>query len=330
PYEYVPHDETAPYFSMAKQYVLGDQMYPSNMDSSSYVSHQYIIAAQAGAALDYPETNWGCPGGVNDLIYTVTLQPPRKYGKMVTDCFDYQTTGDELDKAGDSWAFYAAALGVHRTGVKTCGSGRRSDGKYVEDGIWSAYQAVKHICYGADWDKDVFDPPQQFLTDVGDGQLRDVTWVTPYCKNSDHPGCNSDTGPSWVASLVNAVGESKFWDSTAIFVFWDDYGGLYDPDPPAYKDYDGLGIRVPLLIISPYAKKGWISHVHYEHGSILRFIEDRFHLAPLSASDHRAVNPMFDCFDFSQAPRRFVPIEAKYDTNFFLRQTPDFRPPDTD
>ena len=69
--------------------------------------------------------------------------------------------------------------------------------------------------------------------------------------------------------VVNAVGESKFWDSTAIFIFWDDPGRWYDPEAPAYVDNDGLGYRLPLLIISPYAKQGFVSHTHYEHGSIL-------------------------------------------------------------
>ncbi|HEY1883495.1 MAG TPA: alkaline phosphatase family protein [Candidatus Cybelea sp.] len=332
PYSYVPHDESAPYFSMAKQYVLADQMYASNFDSSSYVSHQYIISGQAGMTTDYPGVNWGCPGGKTDTIWTLKADPPRAYDKKVTDCFNYRTVGDELDDAGGSWAFYATPLGKVGPGGTTCGSGLKSN-SYVQGGIWSSYQAVKHICYGPDWDRDVFYPPQQFLTDVSNGQLRDVTWITPYCKNSDHPGCSSDTGPSWVTSVVNAVGTSKFWKSTVIFIFWDDYGGFYDPEAPTYKDYDGLGIRIPLLIISPYAKKGWVSHVHYEHGSILKFIEDRFHLAPLAESDKRAASltkPGLDCFDFSKPPREFVPIQSKYDTNFFVHQTPDYRPPDTD
>jgi phospholipase C len=128
---------------------------------------------------------------------------------------------------------------------------------------------------------------------------------------------------------VNAVGKSQYWDSTAIFVFWDDYGGWYDPEPPAYVDYDGLGLRLPMLIISAYAKKGYVSHVHYEHGSILKFIEDRFGLARLSASDTRANSPT-DAFDFSQAPRQFVPIKAPHDENFFMHQAPDHRSPDAE
>ncbi len=326
PYSYVPQYQTGPYFAMAQQYVLADEMYASNFDASSYVSHQYIIAAQAGAAINYPLSNWGCPGGPPDLVYTTNAQ--RGYGPQVEDCFDYTTLGDELDTAGQPWAFYAAPVQSGPGG--SCGASRIEGNSYKEsNGIWSAYQAVKHICYGSDWSQDVISPQTKFFTDVQNGNLRAVTWIVPTCANSDHPGCNSDTGPSWVTSLVNAIGESQFWDSTAIFVFWDDYGGFYDPEPPAYVDYDGLGGRIPMLIISPYAKQGFVSHVHYEHGSILKFVEDRFGLAPLSASDTRATSPASDSFNFSQSPRAFVPISSKYGKSFFLHQPIDLRPPDT-
>ena len=89
---------------------------------------------------------------------------------------------------------------------------------------------------------------------------------------------------------------------------WDDWGGWFDPVTPVYEDYDGLGFRVPLLIVSPYAKKGYVTHVQYETASVLRFIEDNFGLKTLAASDGRANDPAADAFDFNQAPRRFVPI----------------------
>ena len=327
-YTYVRHSDIAPYFSMAEQYVLADEMFASNFDTSSYVSHQYIIAGQADSAVDYPlGLNWGCPGGPADKIWTLwtsgsrerTLKPAKDQLRV---CFDYKTLGDELDEGGYTWAFYANPLGVGGPG-KYCGT--KAGPAYGGRGIWSAYQAIKDICYGPDWNNDIITPPTQFLTDVGNGELRDVTWITPTCATSDHPGpnCVPDTGPSWVASVVNAIGESKFWKSTAIFLFWDDYGGFYDPVAPKLLDYDGLGVRVPLMIISPYAKKGWVSHVHYEHGSILRFIEDRFGLAQLAATDTRATSPQKDSFNFNQAPRKFVPIKAKYDKNYFLNMPPE-------
>jgi phospholipase C len=309
PYSYVPHAETTPYFDIASQYVLADQMYASNFDASSFISHQYIISAQAESAVNYPYGAWGCPGGSGDMVAMVGPQRQVPDGYEVA-CWNPKTLGDELDGAGISWAYYAVSYGAY-------------------PGIWSAYQAIKHIYDSPEWKKDVISQPSQFLSDVRHGKLRSVSWVTPTWPNSDHAGSGSNTGPSWVASVVNAVGKSKYWDSTAMFVFWDDYGGWYDPEPPAYADYDGLGIRIPMLVISPYAKKGYVSHVHYEHGSILRFVEDQFGLGRLAASDKRATSPAKDCFDFNQPPRKFVPIKSAYDEQYFLHQPADHHEPDT-
>jgi phospholipase C len=201
-------------------------------------------------------------------------------------CEDYRTLGDELDDAGISWRFYTAALNA---------SGN----------LWSSYASVNHIYNGPDWTADVINPASKFHQDVANGHLAAVTWITPNVTNSDHAGSNSTTGPAWVGSLVNAVGQSQFWDSTAIFVIWDDWGGWFDPVAPVYEDYDGLGFRVPLLAISPYAKQGYVSHVQYESSSVLKFIEDLFGLPPLAPSDARAADPAGDFFDFSKAPRSF-------------------------
>ncbi|HVR46567.1 MAG TPA: alkaline phosphatase family protein [Candidatus Binatia bacterium] len=306
-YAYVPGSETKPYFDMGKQYVLADEMFASNFDGSSFVSHQYIIAGQSESSVDWPFSAWGCPGGPSDKVAIVGPQRQVPDGFEVA-CWDTTTLGDELDKAGLSWGFYTSQWDV-------------------DGGVWSAYQAINHIYNGPDWGKDVITPQTDFLDDVSKGKLRAVSWITPTCANSDHAGCFSNTGPSWVAQLVNAVGESQYWDSTAIFVFWDDYGGWYDPQPPKYLDYDGLGIRIPMLILSAYAKKGHVSHVHYEHGSILKFVEDTFGLARLSASDSRA-NSVKDAFDFSKPPRAFVPIQSPYDRAYFMHQPVDLRAPD--
>jgi len=308
-YAYVPYSETKPYFDIGKQFVLADQMYASNFDASSFISHQYIISGQAESAVNFPYGAWGCEGGSGDTIDEVGKHRKIPAGSERV-CWDPTTLGDELDGAGISWAYYATDY-----------SGYPS--------IWSAYSAINHIFYGKDWNKDVISPPSQILTDVNSGHLRTVSWVTPTCANSDHAGCGSNTGPQWVASIVNAIGESKYWKSTAIFIFWDDYGGWYDPERPAYVDYDGLGLRIPMLVVSPYAKKGYVSHVHYEHGSILKFVEDTFGLGRLAASDARANSPAADCFDFNAPPRKFQKIQTTLSEQYFLHQPLDLRPPDT-
>ena len=308
-YGYVPHSETEPYFAMAQRYVLSDEMFASNFDASSFISHQYIIAGQAESAVNFPISNWGCASGPGDNINMVTQQ--RRIKGREDACWDPTTLGDELDDAGVSWAYYTS---------KTFGDGN----------IWSAYQSIKHIYDGPDWKQDVITPQTQFFDDVSNGKLRAVSWITPTCENSDHAGCGSNTGPSWVASLVNAIGQSPYWKSTAIFIFWDDYGGWYDSQPPALVDYDGLGMRIPMLIVSPYARKGRVSHVHYEHGSILRFVEDVFGLPRLSASDARAASPAKDCFDFHRAPRKFEVIPAALHKEYFMHRPLDARVPDAE
>ncbi len=309
-YAYVPRAEIKPYWAIARQYVLADQMYSSNFDGSSFVSHQYIIAGQAESSVNYPHGAWGCRGGPGDHIWKVGPQRQIPDGTEEV-CWDATTLGDELDAGGISWAYYAETS-----------SGYSSR--------WNGYQVIKHIYDGSDWKKDMRSPPSQILKDVGDGQLRTVSWVTPTGANSDHAGFKSKTGPDWVASVVNIIGESKYWDSSAIFIFWDDYGGWYDPEPPAYVDYDGLGFRLPMLIVSPYAKKGYVSHVHYEHGSILKFVEDQFGLAQLAVSDARANSPEADAFDFNQPPRKFKIIPTTLDAHYFLQQPPDYRIPDNE
>jgi phospholipase C len=305
-YGYAPRSEVQPYFNMAGQYVLGDRMFTSHIDGS-YISHQYLIAGYASHAVNFPSGRWGCGGGSID--YVPTLNPDRSYGPNIPTCMDNQTLGDELDRAGLTWRFYAGKL--------------KSTG-----GLWSGYRSIKHIRYGPDW-KNIISPPVRFLTDIKNGHLANVTWITPTWPQSDHSGNRSITGPHWIASLVNAIGRSPFWNTTAIFITWDEWGGWYDHVVPPYLDYDGLGMRVPLLVISPYAKQGYVTHVQYEHGSMLRFIEDNWGLAQLAASDARANDPAQDCFNWSLPPRPFTPFAAKYPDSYFLEQTAEGEPPDS-
>ena len=311
-YVYVSHKDSEPYFDMAHEWVVADRMFQSQLDES-FVAHQYAIAAQAHSSVDLPDGTWGCGGGSGDKIPTIGRH--RRHGRFEKPCFDYRTLGDELDDAGLTWRFYTS-----RYGAPSSGAG----------GYWSGYQAVRHIYYGPDWLRDVIAPQKRFLTDVPAGKLASFTWITPLCVDSDHVNCGGGYGPSWVAAIVNTIGKSKFWDSTAIFVQWDDWGGLYDHVPPPHEGFDGLGFRVPLLVISPYAKQNYVSHVQYETTSVLRFGEDLFGLAQLTAADKRAASPAADCFDFTQKPRPFVAIHAPKGRGFFLHQPNDGRAPDDD
>jgi phospholipase C len=170
-------------------------------------------------------------------------------------------------------------------------------------------------------------PETKIFTDIADGMLPAVSWVIPEDNEDDHPGEKVDNGPSWVASVVDAIGESTYWDSTAIFVIWDDWGGFYDNAvPQQFKDnLGGLGFRVPCLVVSPYAiagqssQGGYISHTQYEFGSILRYVEDNFGLGRLNTTDARAAS-IGDVFNYAQSPRAFKEINSRYSIQFFERQ----------
>jgi phospholipase C len=300
-YAYTPLSEIQPYWDMAKQYVLADRMFPSNLDGS-FIAHQYAVAAYASHAVDYPDSSWGCQGGPHDTIQTLTEQ--RTIGPRTPVCFDNPTLGNAADAVGVSWRFYTGPIG--------------GDG-----GLWSAYAADSAIYGEPDWTTKVVSPPSQVLTDLAAGKLANITWITPTYVNSDHAGMNASGGPAWVTSVVNAIGTSKYWKSTAIFIIWDDPGGWFDPVKPVLKDYDGLGFRIPMIVISPYAKKGYVTHVQYETASVLRYMEDNFGLPQLAASDRRAKDPAGDALDYTQKPRAFTKIAGSKPNAFWIERDRD-------
>ena len=313
-YDYAEVDpaETKPYFAMAERYTFADRMFQSN-SGPSYPAHQYLIAGQSQLVDENPINNtvaaWGCDS--SPQARTLVLGPGGEDQQGPFPCFDYQTLADAMDAAGISWRYYAPAIG--------------------QDGaVWSAFDAIRHIRFGSDWSANVISPETQVLQDVADGHLADVTWVTPNSADSDHPGPGaSNTGPQWVASVVNAIGESPFWNSTAIFVTWDDWGGWYDHVAPQQLDAMGLGYRVPLIVISPYARLDYVSHVNHEFGSIMKFTEENFNLPSLGTVDARA-DDLSDCFDYTQPPTTFTPFATSLKPSFFEHMRPTDLPPDND
>ena len=193
--------------------------------------------------------------------------------------------------------------------------------------LWTGPDAISHIRYGADW-ANVSIPETNVFSDIAQGHLPTVSWVIPTGANSDHANTLSNTGPSWVADVVNAIGASQYWKNTAIFVTWDDWGGWYDHvKPPIYDSYD-LGFRVPLIVISPYAKAAYVSHTQHEFGSILHFIEEQFGLGSLGYTDARA-DDFSDCFNFSQTPLNYRPVPTAYSARQLMARW-HAEPPDND
>ena len=143
----------------------------------------------------------------------------------------------------------------------------------------------------------------------------------------DSHGCQGGSGPGWVAQCVNAIGQSStYWNNTAIFIVWDDWGGWYDHDAPQVLDANGLGPRVPLIVVSPYARAGYVSHVQHEFGSILKFTEETFKLGSLGQRDASA-DDLMDMFDFNQAPLSYQTVPA---SPMWRAGTHDKRPTDDD
>ncbi|HKU81904.1 MAG TPA: alkaline phosphatase family protein, partial [Candidatus Tumulicola sp.] len=301
PFGYAPENEVKPYLQMAHEYVLADKMFQTNQ-SGSFPAHEYLVSGDSSAEpvtsdevssngqnhnVQHKNAPVGCDAPQRSFVYTIdktTGQP----GPTPFPCFDRPALSDLLDAAGVSWKFYEHDLGP---------------------GIWHSFDAISHVRYGPDY-VNVITPSQQVLTDIKNGKLAGLSWVMPPSDAySDHAGSNSAKGPSWVSAVVNAVGNSKYWNSTAILIVWDDWGGWYDHVPPQLFNHYELGFRVPLLVVSPYAKKNYVSHVQYEFGSLLKFAETTFNLGSLGTTDARA-NDLTDAFHFGQSPRAFVTIKA--------------------
>jgi phospholipase C len=213
--------------------------------------------------------------------------------KKVPPCFDFLTEGDLLAEAGIPWAYYAAT-------------------QYQNGYTWSAYDAVRHIREDEQvWQEHIF-PVDEFVRQAELGLLPPVTWVTPRFELSDHPEYSMCQGENWTTEVVNAVMNGPSWHDSAIFLTWDDYGGFYDHAPPPQVDDFGFGIRVPMLVISPYARQGKVSHELSEFSSVLRFIEDNWGLSKLTHRDRQAT-PMLSAFDFKQEPREPDPLPLRTD-----------------
>jgi phospholipase C len=150
------------------------------------------------------------------------------------------------------------------------------------------------------------------VKDIEAGLLPPVTWITPRFEVSEHPEYSFCHGENFSTQVIDAVMRSDMWKDTAIFVTWDDYGGFYDHVPPPQVDDFGFGIRVPMLVISPYAVDGKVSGELGEFSSVLRFIEDNWGLTKLTHRDREAT-PMMSAFDFRQDPRPPDPLPLRTD-----------------
>jgi len=189
-------------------------------------------------------------------------------------------------------------------------------------------------CVGPDWTKNVVLPtpqnPAPVLADIDAGRLPSVSWVIPKGRESDHTQVNDGSGPSWVASVVNAIGNSPYWSNTVILITWDDWGGWYDHvAPPQILNAYEYGFRVPLIVVSPYAKPAHISHVTHDFGSILKFVEEdiQFAIVGLCGCPRRR---SLRLFQFRAEANSIRVIEAPIKAEHFLNDTRPPTEPDDD
>src|SRR6266852_4589148 len=321
---YVDPAQVQPYFQLAEQYTFADRMFQTNQ-GPSFPSHQFIISgtsatstgsdlfvAENAQGIVRPGDDTGCTAPVGEYVYQI--DPTGTETKLEPPCADHNTLLDLMDQANITWRYYTPSAGS----------------------LWTGPNAIQHICVpqtvsgvptcmGPDWTgtrpKVVLDQTQ-VLTDIANDQLPQVSWVIPDGKQSDHALSNDGSGPSWVASIVNSIG-GRTWSNTAIILTWDDWGGWYDHvAPPLLNSYE-YGFRVPMIVISPYAKPAYTSHVTHDFGSILKFIEETFNLPSLGYADAPA-DDLADCFNFSQTPTPFKTIAAPLKADHFLN---DKRPP---
>lgn len=315
PYSYVERSESKPYWDFASQYALGDHMF-FTATASSFVAHQQIIAgttqiSSMESLTNEPNTSspWGCDATRFKGSQTVFTPVINTQGVVNPNgpfpCFtQYGTIADLLDAKNISWNYYVAPMfgakadlsGVTWNGFDPIKKVACPTGHYNGQGVYACNR-------GPDWTH-VRTPNTEVLSDIANGKLAAVSWVIPVVCASDHPASGSNQGPRWVSKVVNAIGQSKYWNHTVIVIMWDDWGGWYDPVAPPQTSYTGLGFRVPIIVISPYAKRHYVSHTQYDFGSVLKFVEETFGLGSLGTTDASA-SSMADMLDMTQSPASF-------------------------
>src|ERR1700687_380647 len=321
-----------PYFQLAEQYTFADRMFQTNQ-APSFPAHQFIIsgtsAPSSGSTLFASEntksSGAGCDAPATTTVRLIDPAGSETSNAPIYPCLDHPTLTDLLEAKSLTWRYYSPSAPA----------------------IWTGPNAIQHICgpnapppngtacVGSDWTNNVVLNQKQILTDITNNQLRDVSWVIPSGQASDHPGTDG-SGPSWVASVVNAIGNSPYWADTAIFITWDDWGGWYDHVAPPQVLLNCAqwgcgyvyGFRVPLIVISPYVRANFISKQQHDFGSILKFIEVTFSLPSLGNADV-AADDFSDCFDFNQTPLQFQTIQVPLNAQYFLNdKTPPTDPDD--
>jgi len=306
------HDarELPNYWAYARHFVLQDHLFQSNA-SWSLPAHLYLVSAWSArcARRGRPMTcrgaveNPGAPPG----------EPQNTTGEIPH--YDWTDLTYLLHEHHVSWRYY-----VHRGGEPDCRDDTMSCSSIPQGagtpGIWNPLPWFTTVA--RDHQLDNIRPFGAFLTAARTGSLPAVSWIVPSQQISEHPTALVSRGQAYVTGVVNAIMESPDWRSTAIFLAWDDWGGFYDHVPPPAVDRSGYGLRVPGLVISPFAKRGYVDHQTLSFDAYLKFIEDDFlggaridprtdgrpDPRPLVRENVKLLGDLTRDFDFSQLPRK--------------------------
>jgi phospholipase C len=288
------HEEDIPnYWQYAKHFTLGDHFF-SNVLGPSFPGHAFLIAAQAGWAIGNPPIHidhpyWGCDDPAGDTV--TVLQDGSCTQANIYPCLSAPSLPDVLPP-GVTWKFYGTTF-------------------EMETEIWSLFDAFDHVRNGPGWANVV--NAKELPVDLANHTLPNVAWLVSMDRDNEHPGGSSVCkGENWTVNYVNQIMQSDYWPKTAILLTMDDYGGWYDHVPPprqygcdAQNPY-GLGMRLPLVVMSPYARPGFIFKEVAEQASIPRLIETLMGAPPLSTLDPAAqdgqANDLMGVFDWGQEP----------------------------
>ena len=314
------HDarEIPNYWTYAKDFVLQDHMFES-ASSWSLPEHLYQVSEWSGFC-----TNPLDPFSCRDALQNPNPDHLPGTGSPSDHTLHYAWTDMTylLHAKGVSWGYYVfqgTEPDCENDAAMTCAPVKQGP---KTPGIWNPLPDFTTV--REDGQLSRVQSLTNFFTAAKNGTLPAVSWITPNGKVSEHPPSLVSAGQTYVTGLINAIMQSPDWSSTAIFLSWDDWGGFYDHVVPPSVDQDGYGIRVPGLVISPYARTGFIDHQVLSHDAYNKFIEDDFlggqRLNPANDGrpdprpDVREANPLLGNlaadFDFNQKPRPPVILPA--------------------
>lgn len=255
-------DEEIPnYWAYAKNFVLQDHMFEP-VASYSLPDHLYMVSAWSATC-----TPLGDPTNcVSDLV-----DPGNEHSGSPE--YGWTDVTYLLHKNGVSWSYYVASGDEPdcEDGAMTCTPAPQG---YLKPGFWNVLPWFDDV--KADNEVGNVQDTNNFYKNIAAGKLDAVTWLIPSGALSEHPPNLVSAGQAYVTDIINRIMQSPFWSSTVILLTWDDWGGFYDHVPPVDVDANGYGIRVPALVISPFAKPGTIDHQVISQDAYLKFIEDLF------------------------------------------------------